>query len=132
MQHCYIKRPTSCILLSRLYNCRKIFCCFLFESNVAILYLQWDLVCDRAYLKDLTQTILNVGLMVGALICTTLSDKFGRKPIFLLSQWAMVVVGVANAFAPNYLVFTVLRFFSGTLIMVCTTAGLFFRFSSCW
>jgi len=76
------------------------------------------LVCDRAYLKDLTQTILIVGVMFGAMIFCTLSDKFGRKPIFLLSQWAMVVVGVANAFAPNYYVFAVFRFFTGMLQQV--------------
>ena len=75
-------------------------------------------MCDRAYLKDLTQTILIVGVMFGAMICTTLSDKFGRKPIFLFSQWAMVVVGVANAFAPNYYVFTVLRFCTGVFNQV--------------
>jgi len=56
--------------------------------------------------------------MFGALISTPLSDKFGRKPIFLLSQWAMVVVGVANAFAPNYYAFIVLRFFTGMLFYV--------------
>ena len=75
-------------------------------------------MCDRAYLKDLTQTILIVGVMFGAMICTTLSDKFGRKPIFLFSQWVMVVVGVANAFAPNYYVFTVFRFFTGVFQQV--------------
>jgi len=82
--------------------------------------LQWDLVCDRAYLKDLTQTILVVGAMFGALMCTPLSDKFGRKPILLLSLWALVVVGVANAFAPNYYTFIVLRFFTGILFQVGT------------
>jgi len=56
--------------------------------------------------------------MFGAIIFTALSDKFGRKPIFLLSQWAMIVVGVANAFARNYYIFAVLRFFIGMLIMV--------------
>ena len=83
---------------------------------------QWDLVCDRAYLKDLTQTILIVGVMFGAMICTTLSDKFGRKPVFLFSQWAMVVVGVANAFAPNYYVFAVFRFFTGVFQQVPASA----------
>jgi len=76
-------------------------------------------VCDRAYLKDLTQTILIVGVMFGAMIFTALSDKFGRKPIFLLSQWVMVVVGVANAFAPNYYAFAAFRFFVGMLQQVC-------------
>ena len=56
--------------------------------------------------------------MIGAMVCTTLSDKFGRKPVFLFSQWAMVVVGVANAFAPNYVGFTVFRFFIGFLQQV--------------
>ena len=97
----------------------------LYESNVAIICLQWDLVCDRAYLKDLTQTIFIVGIMFASLICTVLADKFGRKPIFLFSHWAMVVVGVANAFAPNYYVFTVLRFFSGMLTQVRTATSQF-------
>ena len=88
------------------------------KSNVTILCLQWDLVCDRAYLKDLTQTIFLVGIMFGSVICTALSDKFGRKPVFLISQWALVVVGVVNAFAPNYIVFIVLRFFAGLLTVV--------------
>jgi len=80
--------------------------------------LQWDLVCDRAALKDLTQTILIVGVMIGALLFCFLSDKFGRKPVHLFAQWAMVVVGVANAFAPNYYVFAVFRFFIGMLQQV--------------
>jgi len=82
--------------------------------------VQWDLVCDRAYLKDLTQTILIAGVMVGAMICATLSDKFGRKPTFLSCTWTLVVVGVANAFAPNYYVFAVLRFCTGLLVEVGT------------
>jgi len=81
--------------------------------------VQWDLVCDRAYLKDLSQTILVFGVMFGALSGTILADKFGRKPVFLYSHWAMVVVGVANAFAPNYHVFAALRFISGILQQVC-------------
>jgi len=64
--------------------------------------------------------------MIGAMICTTLSDKFGRKPIFLFSQWAMVVVGVANAFAPNYYVFTVLRFITGVFNQVYTSTSMLF------
>jgi OCT family organic cation transporter-like MFS transporter 4/5 len=76
---------------------------------------KWDLVCDRYYLKDMSQTILIVGVMIGAMGFTSLSDMFGRKPIFLFSQWALVIVGVANAFVTNYYVFLVLRFFTGAL-----------------
>jgi len=82
--------------------------------------VQWDLVCDDEYLKDLSQTILTVGVMFGALGFTTLSDYIGRKPVFLFSQWAMVVVGVITAFVPNYYVFLVLRFFTGAFQQVPT------------
>jgi len=101
------------------------------SNNCAILCLQWDLVCDRAYLKDLTQTIFTVGYMFSAVICTILADKFGRKPVFLFSQWALVVVGVANAFALNYYIFTILRFFSGMLTQVCSPTNEFVSLCSC-
>jgi len=61
--------------------------------------------------------------MFGALIGTTLSDKFGRKVVFIFSHWAMVIVGVANAFAPNYYVFAVFRFFTGILFEVFLPAN---------
>jgi len=86
---------------------------------------QWDLVCKREYLKDLSQTILTVGVMIGAMAFTTLSDYFGRKFAFLFSQWAMVVVGVITAFVPNYYAFLVLRFCTGALqqvgLLTCVT-----------
>ena len=85
--------------------------------------MQWDLVCKRAYLKDLSQTILTVGVMFGAMGFTTLSDRIGRKPVFLFSQWAMVVVGVITAFVPNFYVFLVLRFFTGAFQQVRPTTG---------
>jgi len=82
------------------------------------LRLQWDLVCDREYLKDLSQTILVIGVIFGAMLFTSLSDHLGRKPVFLFTQWALVVVGVANAFVPNYNAFLVLRFCTGALQQV--------------
>jgi len=82
------------------------------------MYVQWDLVCDREYLKDLSQTILVIGVIFGAIVFTSLSDHLGRKPVFLFTQWALVIVGVANAFVPNYHVFLVLRFCTGALQQV--------------
>jgi len=67
-------------------------------------------------------------MMFGSMIGSTLSDKFGRKPVFLISQWAMVVVGVVNAFAPNYIVFIVLRFFAG---FIAPVRFLLSKFSYC-
>ena len=75
-------------------------------------------MCERKHWRQLTQTIQIVGVMFGAMCFTSLSDYFGRKPIFLFSQWALVVVGVANAFSPNYYIYTALRFIIGALQQV--------------
>ena len=49
---------------------------------------------------------------------SVLSDIFGRKPVFLFSEWAMVVVGVTTSFVTNYYLFCVLRFCAGALQQV--------------
>ena len=53
--------------------------------------------------------------MVGAIVFTSLADKIGRKPVHLGCQYAMIVVGLAIAFAPEYITFVVLRFLLGAL-----------------
>jgi len=62
--------------------------------------------------------VLVIGVIVGAMVFTSLSDHLGRKPVFLFTQWALAVVGVANAFVPSYNAFLALRFFTGALQQV--------------
>ena len=57
---------------------------------------------------------------------SVLSDIFGRKPVFLFSEWAMVVVGVTTSFVSNYYLFCVLRFCAGALQQVLKV-----RFCTC-
>ena len=56
--------------------------------------------------------------MLGGLLFGSLSDRWGRKPFMLLSLYMHVGVGVAIAFAPNYLTFAALRFIMGVLMQV--------------
>lgn len=76
---------------------------------------QWDLVCDKNYLAETSQSVFNFGVMVGAVVFTTMADKIGRKPVHLGCQYAMVVVGLAIAFSPNYITFVILRFLLGAI-----------------
>ena len=78
-------------------------------------------MCDRAYLIETSQTVMVIGVLVGAIVFTTLADNYGRKPIFLFSQCAMVVVGVATAFINSYYMFAALRLFAGALQQVGET-----------
>ena len=64
---------------------------------------------------ETSQTIFNGGVMVGALLFPALADRCGRKPIHLMCQWLLVVVGLITAFSPNFTFFAVFRFLGGAL-----------------
>ena len=37
--------------------------------------LQWDFVCDKEELAEVTQTLLIVGMMLGTFVCPTFAGK---------------------------------------------------------
>ena len=78
-------------------------------------FFQWDLVCEKNYLMETSQTVFSGGVMLGALLFPALADQFGRKPIHLLCQWLLVVVGFITAFSPNFTFFAIFRFLGGAL-----------------
>jgi len=79
------------------------------------LLCQWDLVCDKNYLVETSQSVFSVGVMVGIFVFTTLADRIGRKPVLLCCEFTMIVLGVAIAFSRNYVTFVVLRFLQGAM-----------------
>ncbi|ESO88057.1 hypothetical protein LOTGIDRAFT_126895, partial [Lottia gigantea] len=79
------------------------------------LWFQWDLVCGRAGLSALSQTIFMLGQGVGAFICTSLADKYGRRPIHLITQGGLLVSCIAIVFINNIGGFIVLRFIVGAM-----------------
>ncbi|KAF6730352.1 Solute carrier family 22 member 6 [Oryzias melastigma] len=77
---------------------------------------EWDLVCENASMNNLGSSIYMFGLLVGALVFGNLADKYGRRIIILISLAIQAVFGTAAAFAPNFYVYTALRFMVGTSI----------------
>lgn len=65
--------------------------------------------------------IFNFGVMFGAILFGFLSDKYGRKKIFIGSLLGQAVVGSFTALSPNFYLFAVLRFFVGAFeqVSVC-------------
>jgi len=68
--------------------------------------------------------VFNFGVMVGAIIFTSLADRLGRKPIHLACQYSVFAVGLVIAFAPNYVAFVVLRFIQGAVRAVTNYSSL--------
>ena len=87
---------------------------------VTILFLsfQWDLVCGNAYKASLSITLYFVGVMLGSLTFGLLSDKFGRRPVFLCTMTTPFFVGLPLLFTKNFTVFAALRLLLGFLIQV--------------
>ncbi|KAL5004603.1 hypothetical protein ScPMuIL_018059 [Solemya velum] len=74
---------------------------------------EWDLVCDNEELAELTQTLIILGQGIGAATLTTFADKYGRKPVHIISHFFIFAFGLGVAFSPSFYVLAPLRFMTG-------------------
>lgn len=88
-----------------------------FESSAVT---DWDLVCDKNWLRASADSLFMVGVMLGSIVFGWLSDKYGRKPIFFASLVAQVIFGVLAGIAPEFFTYTIARILVGA-----TTSGVF-------
>ena len=82
-------------------------------ANTTSLALEWDLICDREYLVNLTEVFFFVGCIIGCTFCGYLSDKFGRRATAMTSGLLAAFVGVFVLWVPNLPSYCVLRFLLG-------------------
>jgi MFS family permease len=54
---------------------------------------EWDLVCDKEYLKIVAETFFLVGVATGGIVSGVLSDKFGRKRMLFISAVFQSIFG---------------------------------------
>lgn len=58
------------------------------------------------------------GQGIGAMLVSSLADRFGRKTVHICSHLAVYMLGFGIAFAPNYTVLLILRFIIGAVQQV--------------
>lgn len=73
---------------------------------------QFDLVCDRIWLRAASQSVYMVGLMVGNFFYAHLSDWYGRKRALAFMVPVPIVAGVMTAFSSSFLMLNIGRFIS--------------------
>ena len=61
---------------------------------------EWDLVCDKKYLKIVAEMVFLIGVATGGLISGMLSDKFGRKKMLFISAVFQSFFGKKSSLKP--------------------------------
>ncbi|XP_071526276.1 solute carrier family 22 member 13-like [Panulirus ornatus] len=77
-----------------------------YQSTVSI---EWDLVCERRALYPTTQSAVQVGRLIGAIISSYLLDRFGRRPVVLWSSLLVVVLTFATSASSSVEVYIILK-----------------------
>lgn len=69
----------------------------------------FNLICDRSKMRASADAVMMFGVMLGSYVFGDLSDKYGRKPTFMLSLFIQVVFGLLTAIAPEFFTYTIFR-----------------------
>ncbi|CAN7937101.1 unnamed protein product [Ixodes hexagonus] len=79
-------------------------------DHVNTLTNEFDLVCDRVWLRAASQSIFMMGIMVGNIIFSHLSDWYGRKRALAFMVPIPLISGLFTAFAPSFMLYNLGRF----------------------
>ncbi|KAM4723066.1 solute carrier family 22 member 6-A-like [Rhinophrynus dorsalis] len=74
---------------------------------------EWDLVCDLHKMRQIAQSIYMAGVLVGAVLLGSLSDRFGRRMVLITSYLVMAVSGTCVAFLPSFITYCIFRCICG-------------------
>ncbi|KPP62373.1 solute carrier family 22 member 15-like, partial [Scleropages formosus] len=94
-----------------------------FTEEISSIVTEWFLIKHQAYKVSLAGSLFFAGVLIGNVLFGPLSDKIGRKPVFLVALFFEVLFGYATAFAPSYEVFALSRLLvgimNGGMALVC-------------
>lgn len=88
------------------------------------LRISFNLICDRAYLLPTTTTAGFLGNAIGSLVGGRLSDRFGRRPLYLISLFLQILFCGVTAIAPNVYIYILGIFWAVFCQMISYQVGM--------
>lgn len=79
------------------------------ERYMQSLTIEQSLVCDREWLKSLSNSMYFVGATFGLLFWGIISDRYGRKTAYVCSHFVALVFGFSALFADSMCTYILLR-----------------------
>lgn len=69
----------------------------------------FELVCGRGTWRASADSLMMIGVLIGSYVFGDLSDRYGRRPTFMLSLLIQVMFGLLTAISPEFITYTISR-----------------------
>lgn len=90
------------------------------EPETETIVTEWLLICTRRLQAPLVNTLYFCGVTIGALVCGTLSDYYGRTRLVVICLYGQCVLGISLYFSSSLNMFMILRTLQGFFVQVST------------
>ncbi|XP_077987759.1 organic cation transporter protein-like isoform X2 [Glandiceps talaboti] len=81
---------------------------------------EWDLVCDKTWLRELGRSSVYIGILFGTFFLAPLSDRYGRKSSIFLAIPCNIMANVCTALSPVLEMYLLSQFILG-----CSIVGIY-------
>lgn len=89
------------------------------SQQLVSISMEWNFLCDEKYMFRMLQMLFLVGAVVGGVFGGALADKYGRKPMTLITLYTSMVLSIAAALAPHPYAFAVAKFLQAAMVQAC-------------